>query len=100
MTLESDFWLLAESSAFNLEPAGLAFSPVPEAIDLALECDPGLGVTVAWAWARVGWVAVEAELEVLIRLAVGGTPLPSLSLSLDLTCESACVLSLRRATCC
>ena len=102
MMLESDTWLLAESSGLSFDP--LSFSLVPEAIDLALECDPGFGVTVAWAWARVGCVAVEAELEVLIRLAVGGTPLPSLSLSLslslDLACESACTLSLRRATCC
>lgn len=103
MTLESDFWLLAESSGFSFDP--LAFSPVPEAIDRALECEPGLGVTVACAWARVGCVAVEAELEVLIRLAVGGTPLLLLlplppPPSLDLARESACMLSLRRATCC
>jgi len=99
MTLESDFWLLAESSSFNLCCTLPAFSPVLEAIERALEWDPGLGVTVAWAWARVGWIAVEAELEVEIRPAVGGR-LPTPAPSLDLACERACTLSLRRATCC
>lgn len=68
MTLESDLWLTEESSGLS--------RGVPLAVmERARVCvDAGLCATVAWAWARVGWVAGRAVVEVEMREAVGGAP--------------------------
>lgn len=86
MTLESDLWLTEESSGFSrgVPPLVMERARVWEAA--------GLWATVAWAWARVGWVAGRAVLEVEMREAVGGAP------GFWWACERVWALAFRLAT--
>lgn len=84
LKLESGFWLALMSSGLSLDVPPLVV--MMRALERELI---GPWAMVAWACVRVGWVAVEAELEVETS---GGAP------DFALACESTGVLSLRRAT--